>query len=269
MNQELQELRTQLVQAHERVFDGLLDSVAGLEQAAWSTRTGCPGWSVHDQLAHVIGIERAMLGDDPDDVDVPDLPHLRNDFGWAVEVAVQARRVRSSDDLLEEARETFARRLAALQNLDPAALQGPLDGAAGMRMKGSQMLRTRVFDMVSHEHDIRRALGRPGDVTGPHVDIAVEQVLRAWAKLLPQRLHGGQVLEVVVEGRDPVRIDLSDGQLHRGGQGPDPTATLHLDVSGLLALAGGRTDAPEGDELRLEGDPQLGAEVLRAATITP
>lgn len=277
------ELKAQLRTAHVRVYDGLMDAVADLDAHGWATPTGCPGWDVHDQLAHVIGVERNMLGDPADDVELPEgLPHLRNDFGRAIEVAVAARRDRSPPQLIEEARETFARRLAAIDAMPAASLSEPLDGPAGMRMKASQMLRTRVFDMVSHEQDIRRALRRPGVTAGPHVDIAVEQVVRAWAKLLPQR-HGGRagVLEVVVAVggtvREPgtareqstVRIDLADGQLHRGGTGPTPTATINLDVPGLLALAGGRTDAPDHAAVTADGDGAWAQAVLAAAVITP
>jgi len=264
-----EELLAQLVAAHDRVFAGILDAVAGLDADGWATPTGCPGWDVHDQLAHVIGVERAMLGDDPDDIEVPDLPHLRNDFGRAIEVAVQARRGRSAEQLVAEARETFARRLAQLESLDPAALQEPLDGPSGMRMKASQMLRTRIFDMVTHEHDIRRALGQPDSSGGQHVDIAVEQVVRAWARFLPERVEGSGVIAVAVTGREPVSIDLAEGQLHRGGAGPAASATLHLDVGALLALAGGRTDAPGPDQVTIDGDREIAAQVLTVATITP
>jgi uncharacterized protein (TIGR03083 family) len=264
------ELKAQLHTAHARVFDGLLDAVAGLDAAPWGTPTGCPGWDVHDQLAHVVGVERSMLGDPADEVELPDeLPHVRNDFGRAVEVAVAARRGRSPDELVEEARETFTRRLAAIDAMPAASLAEPLDGPSGMRMKASQMLRTRLFDMVSHEQDIRRALQRPGSTDGPHADIAVEQVLRAWARMLPERHGQHGVLEVVVPERDTVRIDLADGQLHRGGTGPTPTATIHLEVPGLLALAGGRTDAPEAAAVTAGGDAGWAATVLAGATITP
>lgn len=270
MSQDRQRLKEQLHEAHRRVFDGVLASVAGIGPDDWHTPTGCPGWDVHDQLAHIVGVERNMLGDPPDDVTLPDdLPHVRNDFGRAVELAVAARRGRPPEALLDEARTTFDRRLAALASLDPATLGDPLDGPAGMRMKASQMLRTRIFDLVTHEHDIRRALGRPGATDGPHVDIAVEQVLRAWAKLVPRRREGGGVLAIEVAGREPVRLDLAAGELHRGGTGPTPVATVHLDVPGLLARGGGRADAPGPGDLRITGDRVLAEEVLAVATITP
>ncbi len=264
-----EELKRQLVAAHRQVFDGLLDAVQGLGPDGWATPTGCPGWSVHDQLAHVITIERAMLGDPPDDVEVPDLPHVRNEFGRIVEVGVEARRGRSAAELVAEAEGTFDRRIAALEALDPAALQQPMDGLAGMRAKGSQMLRTRIYDMVTHEQDVRRALDRPGGTEGPHVDISVEQIVRAWARTLPTRVEETGVLEVAVAGRSPVRVDLAAGALHRDGDGPDPTGTLHLGVSDLIALAGGRTDAPDPAELTLEGDTGWVVRVLEHATITP
>lgn len=258
----------QLVAAHVRVFDGVRDAVGDLDAADWSTPTGCPGWDVHDQLAHIVGIERTMLGDPVDEVEVPDLPHIANDFGRIVEVAVHARRGRAPAELLAEADEVFARRLEMLRTMDPARLQKPMSGEAGMQAKGSQMLRTRVFDMVCHEHDIRRAVGKGGGTQGPHVDISVEQVLRAWARVLPTVRDDG-VLEVVVHGRPAVRIDLAEGVIHRDDAGPEPTATLHLGVSELLALAGGRSDAPPLEDLRVTGDEGWAREVLVGASITP
>jgi hypothetical protein len=127
-----------------------------------------------------------MLGDPPDDADLPaDLPHVTNDFArasrWPSRPAVGCRRTSSS-----------RRRPRRSSGGSPTSrrstrrsLAEPLDGPGGMRFKGSQMLRTRVFDMACHEQDVRRALGSLDGFAGPHLAIAVEQVVRAWAKLLP------------------------------------------------------------------------------------
>lgn len=262
--------KVQLVAAHRAVFDGLLDATDGLDAAGWSTPTGCPGWDVHDQLAHTVGAERRMLGDPPPDVEVPDLPHVRDDFGRDIERDVHARRSMPTDELVAEARETFQRRLAGLRELDPSVLDEPLDGLAGMRLKGSQMLRTRVFDLTSHEQDIRRALQRLEGFDGPHLTIAVEQVLRAWARYLPGRVDDRRVLAVSVEGFPAVAIDLGAGGLERDPEAVAiAAATLHLDAASLLALGGGRTDAPPLDALDVDGDRALVAEIRETATITP
>jgi uncharacterized protein (TIGR03083 family) len=264
-----EELKAQLIAAHRGVFDGFLDAVADLDDAAWSTPTGCPGWDVHDQLAHVVGIERAMLGDPPDEVELPaELPHVRNEFGRGVEVAVQARRGLPPAALLAEARETFERRLRHLDDLDAATLSEPMDGPGGMRFKTSQMLRTRLFDMTCHEQDVRRALGRPGDLVGPHVDIAVEQVLRAWARRLPDQLQDG-VVAIEVDDRPRATIDLSDGTLVRGGDGPPPDVVLRCDAGALLAIGTGRSDAPGSEELEVDGDRALLERLLAVASVTP
>lgn len=275
------QLAATLLAAHRAVFDGVLEAVDGLDEAGWSTPTGCPGWDVRDQLSHIVGIERAMLGDPPDEVELPaDLAHVVTDFDRATELAVEARRGVPAPARVAEARETFTRRLAQLEALDPATLGEPLDGPAGMRMKASQMLRTRVFDLTCHEQDIRRALPRPGDLEGPHVDIAVEQVLRAWAKLLPGRLGTDVMIDVEVVGHAHVLLDLAQGALHRLGPGPDPvrrpetsgavrTAAIHLDAGQLLAVGTGRSDAPAAGACHRGGDAALVEQLLAVGSVTP
>ena len=259
-------LLAQLVRAHEDVFDGLLAVTADLDEAAWATPTGCPGWDVHDQLAHAIGVERHMLGDTPQLIELPELDHVDDEMSRQIEMAVHARRGVPGADLRAEARETFDRRLAALRALDPGLLDEPMDGPGGMRLKGSQMLRTRVFDLVSHEQDIRRALGRDADLDGPGGEISREQVLRAWAKLLPGRIEGDGVLEVEVTGplatsrRIPLGAD---------DDGTEPRAVLRGSAAQLLALGCGRSDAPGPADLGIEGDTELVRAVVAHASVTP
>ncbi|MFA9430149.1 maleylpyruvate isomerase N-terminal domain-containing protein [Egicoccus sp. AB-alg2] len=73
------------MQGHLAAHRGLLAATEGLDARAWSTPTGCPGWDVHDQLAHCIGTERMMLDDAPAAVAVDGAGHVRNDLGRLVE----------------------------------------------------------------------------------------------------------------------------------------------------------------------------------------
>jgi uncharacterized protein (TIGR03083 family) len=264
------ELKAQLIDAHRAVYDGVLGALNELDPTLWQAPTGCPGWTVHDQLSHIIDIERAMLGDPPAETEMPDdLPHVTGPFAAAVEVGIQARREVPSDVLLDEARTTFRRRLQHLDAMPLTVLQEPLDGPAGMRVKGSQMLRTRVFDMTCHEQDIRRAVSRPGDLDGPHVAIAVEQVVRAWARYLGERVGRAGVVAIDVAGRDRVTLDLATGTLYRGDDAPASDVTLRLDAGQLLAIGAGRRDAPDPDAITIDGDRHLAARVLAQASITP
>jgi uncharacterized protein (TIGR03083 family) len=274
-------LHDQLLDAYRAAFSAWLDAVDGLDGEAWGTPTGCPGWDVHDQLAHVVSLERLMLGDLWPDAEVPpELAHVRNDFGRFVEVGVHVRRPVPHDALVQEARDTFERRLVALEHLDPASLAEEMDGPGGMRMRGSQLLRTRLFDTVTHEHDVRRALARPRPPAA-HDRIAAEQVLRAWARRVAAG-EGDGLLLVHVDGVVTAVLDLGSGAFDTrepadASAGPPDGSTvvlhLHLDVSELLALGGGRVDAPSADDLErrgaLVGDLQVGRELVASASVTP
>jgi uncharacterized protein (TIGR03083 family) len=255
-----------LVVAHDAVFTGLLDATDGLDEIGWATPTGCPGWDVHDQLAHCIGVERMMLGDPRPDLELPELPHVRNPMGRELELDVALRRGVPGDELRAEARETFDRRLAALESMTPEDLEQEVDSPIG-RHRAAKVLRTRIFDLVAHEQDIRRALARDTELSGAHVDVAVEQVLRAWAALLPRRIGRG-VIRFDVAGREPVTIDLAEGALHRG-DGPPPDATLELTVGEVLSLGCGRADAPGPGQLGGTGDGSVLAAFVEAASVTP
>ena len=45
------------------VWGSTVEACAGLSPGDWERPTECPGWSVRDQLSHLIGIERSLMGD--------------------------------------------------------------------------------------------------------------------------------------------------------------------------------------------------------------
>lgn len=261
----------QLTAAHRDVFAGLLAVTSDLDPSGWSTPTGCPGWDVHDQLAHCVGLERRLLGDpdrDPDVV-VPDLDHLTGEVGRVIERDVEARRRMPPETLRAEAADAFGRRLAVLSETAPDALDREVDGLFG-RQRLAGFLRTRVFDLACHERDVRSALGRLDGFVGPHVDLATEQALRSLARVLPVRIEGAGTLHLEVEAAPVAALDLGTGTLNRGDDVTTPAdATLTLSAAQLLAVAGGRSDAPALAELSSSGDEALLAAVLAVAGVTP
>jgi uncharacterized protein (TIGR03083 family) len=76
------------------VWVSIDDLIGSLDDEDFSAPTACPGWDVAAVLAHVIGTELMMAGEAPPAVDVPDLPHLRNDIARANEAWILARRDR-------------------------------------------------------------------------------------------------------------------------------------------------------------------------------
>jgi uncharacterized protein (TIGR03083 family) len=100
----------------------------------------CPAWTVHDLLAHVVGIPAALSTG----------RHPTGDIGTWLSELVAERSDQQASALQEEWR-----------SLDPA-LEALLSGPAGLLFA----------DLAVHEHDFRGALGRPD-----HAALEVEELL--------------------------------------------------------------------------------------------
>ena len=74
------DLRTapEVIDGLEEVWASILEATEGLKEAQWATPTACPGWDVRDQLSHLIGIERSLMGDAPPAIELGETSHLRN-----------------------------------------------------------------------------------------------------------------------------------------------------------------------------------------------
>ncbi|MBV8462373.1 MAG: maleylpyruvate isomerase N-terminal domain-containing protein, partial [Acidimicrobiales bacterium] len=149
----------------------------------WDEPTDCPGWSVRDNVAHLIGIERMLLGDPP----APPLeaypPHVRNPIGEMNEAWVESRRATPGPDVLREFREVTGRRLEELRSLPSERLDVVSENLLG-RMSYRQFIRTRVVDSWAHEQDIRRAVGRPGGRNGSGESVVMEGCARNMGRVV-------------------------------------------------------------------------------------
>ncbi len=259
---------TMLLAACRAVYDSLETLADACGPEVWDTPTGCPGWSVADQFAHVVGVESVMAGDPQPEHPLPDgLAHVRNEFGRLMEIQVDARRDRSRQALLGELHDVFARRRAWLDGLDAAALDAVVPGPLG-EAPTHVVLGLRVFDLYAHEQDVRRAVGRPGHEQGPAPRLVRDRILKGLARVLVDRL-GATSATLVIEVTGPqarsVAIDLASGSIDEPPAAADVRITVGL--TDLLAIAAGRSDAPH--DVPMVGDRALGGRVLAAAAITP
>src|SRR4051812_12584032 len=88
-----------LVEGLEAVWRSIDDLCAGLDEEQWRAPTACPGWSVQDNLAHLIGIESMLLGREAAPaVEMPD--YVRNPIGESNENEVVLRRSRTGAEVL-------------------------------------------------------------------------------------------------------------------------------------------------------------------------
>lgn len=261
-------MQARLDAMHDAV-DGFVEVVATLRDDDWPRPTGCPGWSVHDVVAHVVGLEDVLTGGREPDVELPDgLPHVDNDISRYTERHVHARRGMSPSELVEELLTVVGRRRTQLA--------GDLDVMAPSFLGGEQPLGKsiglRAFDIFSHEQDIRRAVGRPGHLDGPAAAAYLTRVLRGLANVLPDRVVADEAtmtLDVVGDQEQTLWLDLGTGEvLDRVPE--DPTVTMTFEFSDFVPLTGGREDAADPARLAtVRGNDALAARVLTSLGITP
>ncbi|HET9092385.1 MAG TPA: maleylpyruvate isomerase family mycothiol-dependent enzyme [Acidimicrobiales bacterium] len=248
------------VDALVQAWSSLGELLGELSDDEWHLPTGCPGWDVADQVAHVIAIERWSLGDPPPDHVLPsDLPHVKGDLAQAMELPVDFRRGRPPARLREELLEVTGRRLADLRarDLSPEQL---VPAPFGGEVPYKAFLTIRVFDCYAHEQDVRRATGRPGNLAGPAAAIARRQIVTAWTRLsagTPALAERGVRLE----------LDGEAYELAPSAHG-DPALLVRTSFSNALALGCGRSDGDLG-AVEAVGDPALFEAFAARLSFTP
>jgi uncharacterized protein (TIGR03083 family) len=262
-------------QAYAEIFADVGTLAAELDDARAMLPTGCPGWTVRDHLAHITDLESLLTGRPRPDHIVPEgLPYIRNQPGAFMEIGVDARRRVPLPALLDEYRGVTAARLAQLATLQDAQLGEMGPGLFG-DAKVSSMLGIRVFDLWSHEQDIRRALQRPGGLDGVAAAHSRERMLIGAGYEIQERIAppAGTVLAFDITGPGgAIRSITFDGAKGRSSVAtPDtPASTLRLDLPTLTILTcGRRVDPDPRSRVIVEGDQNLGRLVLEDLAVTP
>ncbi len=261
-----------VVGAMAQVWASLTGVCEQIRDAGWDLGTDCPGWTVKDQLSHLIGIERMLLGEEPPAplAVVPD--HVTNAFGEMNEVCVEARRRVSGKDVFAEFVETTDQRLDALRTM-PKASFDKIGWSPVGQVPYREFMETRVLDSWAHEQDIRRAVGRPGGRNGVGEAITLDRCERSMPFVVGKRVappDGTSVLFAVngVMGRQ-VHVEVHDGRAASMPEVPDhhPTVTLSMDQEAFWRLGFGRVEPMRlvaSGEVRVGGDIALGHKVLES-----
>jgi uncharacterized protein (TIGR03083 family) len=187
----------------------LIDLVGGLspERAATVVPT-CPAWTVKDAFAHVAGVAADIIEGRLDGV--------ASDPWTAAQV--EARRDATVADIAEEWRRTGPQIDAIVDSFGPT---------------GAQLL----FDLTTHEHDVRLALGQPGGRDAPVLDVALGFAVPNQAAHVPHPLR---------IRAEHLSWDIGDGE---------PIATLTTDRFTLMRAMSGRRSPAQIRALDWSGDP--------------
>jgi uncharacterized protein (TIGR03083 family) len=168
------------VRAYRELMGRVVELVADVDdEAATRVAPATPAWTVHDLLAHLVGVTADAVNGR--------LTGVGTDEWTAVQVA--ERRDRSVAELLAEWEShwpAFSERLGVLATASPAR--------AGQA----------VFDATTHEHDLRGALGRPGARRSAAADLAWEWAAGIVGQLRDGRGAGALVLRTSDDGAERV-----------------------------------------------------------------
>ncbi len=254
------------------VWSSLIGACGQLDGGEWDLPTDCPGWSVKDNLSHLVGIERMLLGDPapPRPAEVP--PHVANEFGEMNEAWVDSRRPVPGPAVLAEFAETTGRRLGAL-----SAMSADDWDEVGWSPVGEvpyrQFMETRVLDTWAHEQDIRRAVGRPGGRDGPGEATALDRCERTMPYVVGKRVappDGSSVLFNVTGALGRQIVVTMDGGRALPGPAPPPDppiVELAMDQETFWRLGFGRVAAADvlaSGRVSVRGDTGIGRRVVES-----
>ena len=134
---------------YEGVRGRIVELVSPLEEAASIDVAACPGWSLHDLVAHLSGTCADVISGNLDGLATP---------RWTA-AQVEARKDRPFAELLSEWNELGPQIAAMVDDFPPP--YGP----------------QAIGDLTVHEHDVRGALGRPGFRDSEGVAICTDFVI--------------------------------------------------------------------------------------------
>lgn len=250
-------------------FEALSALGAQLTEADWKTATDCPGWTVQDNLSHLVGIERVLQGLPGTTHQSGPRDHVKNPIGAANENEIDARRNLTGAQVLTEWNEIASARLATLRGAGDDYFDAPAMTPTGPGTV-ADFLHIRVLDCWVHEQDMRRAVGRPGHLGGPAAEHTVDRLIRTIPIVVGKRAGTADGQSVVIDITGDVTRHLvctvADGRASLVSTEPEaPLARITMDVETFVVLATGRRTAEQMDSrITYSGDIDHGRKVTGA-----
>jgi uncharacterized protein (TIGR03083 family) len=252
----------------------LAELLDGLVASEWLTSTTLPGWSVHDVVAHLIGTECRLAGDEepPSLIDVATLAHVRNAIGLANEHWVRALRSEPPEEMSLRFRDISRRRADTLMTMSREDFDVPTQTPAG-QAPYRRFMEIRVFDCWMHEQDIRQAIAWPGHEDGPCAEVSIDEIARALGFIIGKKAAVPDGSTVTLNLIGPVHRTIHvavNGRAEVVSQLDRPaTTTLRLPSTVFARLAGGRADAlSDLGAINFDGDTALGRRVVENLAFT-
>ncbi|WP_052847322.1 maleylpyruvate isomerase family mycothiol-dependent enzyme [Streptomyces avicenniae] len=257
------------IAAWTQSIEAISELVSSLVEGEWNRPTERTGWSVRDVVSHVIGGECEALGDPRPIHSLPrDLYHVVDETTRYLEVQVDVRRHHTGPEMTGELEYTIIRRMRQMRN----ERRGPDDIVSHPlygKLTLTAFMAQRVFNVWTHEQDLRRALRQPGDLASPAALVARDVLLQRLPKTVAEDAEAPKKSAVVFDVSGPVEF-LRTVRVDENGQGSvdsspslGPVVTFTSDWETWSRVASGRVRAKRvADRLKVEGDAELADRIL-------
>ena len=271
-----------LVSAYQATTQAIVDLGRSCSDADFDKETACPGWTVKDQISHVVGLESWLHTGEVPRVDVPAYGHIRNDAGQFIEKSVELRRRMVGQKIVDELETVAARRIAEF-SAPEVTLETVVRGPWGPAPVGDTLQR-RILDIWTHEQDLRQALGRPGNLDSGGAAVFMDVLFAALPRLVAREaaIEPGNVVIIdstgPVMGRAGVWVEPGDEGKARGiplfsgiahdGDPEDVFTTITLSTDCLTRRAAGRGGLDD-IHFSVVGDEAVAHRVLEHLVLVP
>lgn len=264
--------RDRIVEALTGEWTEIRELVSTFDENDWASKTPCPGWSSRDIIAHIIGTESLLAGEQAPASSGASPSFVRNEIGELNQAWIDHFRGADTAELVDQFDQITRSRAEALRGMTDAEFHAESWTPEG---KGTYatFMRIRIFDCWMHEQDLRDAVSALGGMDSPAAAIAIKEMLgklgyivgkRASApegSTLTLRLTGaaGRTVSVAVEGRARLIEN----------HPAEPTVALTMPAGVFARLYGGRV-APSGvtNDIQIDGDGELAQRVLSELAVT-
>jgi uncharacterized protein (TIGR03083 family) len=264
------------VAALGEVWASLGELLGELSDDEWRRPSPLPGWSVQDNVAHIVGTE-AMLAGEPGpsiEIDRQANEHVRNDIGAFNEQWVESLRSVPSNEVLSRFRELTGARLATLDAMSEEEWNAESFTPAGKDTYG-RFMQIRVFDCWLHEQDIRDAVGRPGHETGLAVEVVLDEMATALGFVVGKKAGaepGQSVTFALTDGGAIVRelnVEVAERAAVVPALSSPASVTLTMPIGVMTRRCAGRVGADELlEQVAIDGDLALASRILENQSYT-
>jgi uncharacterized protein (TIGR03083 family) len=258
---------TQILDTLEHTWNSINSLCESLTETQWKTLTQLPGWTVQDNLSHLIGTERMLQGLPATEHRATDMSFVKNPIGEFNEHEVDVRRGRSGPEVFAEWKDLSQLRVHTLRNADEAYFNQEAMTPTGPGTL-TDFLHIRILDCWAHEQDMRNALRIPGNADGPGAGHTIDRLIRTIPIVVGKRAATpeGQSVVIHITGavQRTVAVTVADGRAKIVSDVPtNPLCSLSIDSQVFYQVATGRMSGADArSHCEITGDAELAQRIL-------